>query len=871
MPSSDPTTYVVEKVFPAKSKNPTWIRALLRDRASFAGSFSVWGGYPTTEVCPGQIYEGRIKTVVKAGRTYSNLSDISHWNQERNTLCFMLHQLYIPVDVVAKWVELTPWPELHRKLTGSSFCLDELNSELKKIDSLKWAPKIMKALRRYQALYAWEPVWKEHFPGLVEKIDQIREERKYRKRRRGKGGCGQQDKLPNPDTLATLMKADMKRVTEWKIPSKRILTLPRYWYRTEDPEEEPPTSVGPIPYQTYADLANLIRELLDISPTSEWQRRLDRANACLEVIRDTKCYWIHCNQISDSQAESLSDEYPDNDPFRRRMHHDTERCSLAKFDSIESELSIYFAQLCQSSWKQPTDLSEEDELLLDSISQSMRIRLSDEQKDAIRTALRSKISVITGGAGSGKSTVLYALYRAISNGSCSDVKACAPTGKASMRLAEIGIDDPSTVHRALYAQGSTSIDVFVLDEQSMQCPEVLARLLAKHKPQKLVFVGDPAQLSSLSPGRLLLDLIEVVPTMHLSVCLRSDDLIKTNACRVRDGGSVDALVTAPDKFEIVPDFCMARLVERYLCMWSCGQDVCVLAPTNKEVVQINTLVYTRLESIRTQRNPHSELERRVLDRLQKEEKAAHGKWRAFQDKRNGNNQKKKKKTTRQSGDSARPTGVFKLGVAWNAYKSDEWKPWTIYTGDRMVNAKNWYKEDGKDAFMNGQLCTVVHAEQQQITLRCDEDTYWICNRKRIRDQIVPCHAITMHKSQGSEYDSVLIWMSYSSPHRTRNMLYTAITRAKSTCVLYSSKSILQKIVDTEEPERFTLLSDRILKQIRACRHAPPYTTRPTCSTLKPRPKRPLPIAYSDPEQGCSKVQKIQALDRFQFQSPAAMK
>jgi ATP-dependent exoDNAse (exonuclease V) alpha subunit len=675
--------------------------------------------------------------------------------------------------------------------------------------------------------------------------------------------------------LAKLMEADMRRVTEWKIPSKRILSLPRYWYCTEDPEEEPSTSFGPIPYQTYADLANLIRELLDISPTSEWKRRLDRANACLEVIQDTKCYWIRCNQIVDSQAETLSDEYPDNDPFRRRMHHDTEFCSLAKFDSIESELSTYFAQLCRSSsYKQPTtDPSEKDELLLDSISQSMRIRLSDEQKDAMRTALRSKISVITGGAGSGKSTVLYALYQAISqDSSCSEVvKACAPTGKASMRLAEIGIDDPSTVHRALYAQGSKSIEVFILDEQSMQCPEVLARLLAKHQPQKLVFVGDPAQLSSLSPGRLLLDLIEVVPTMHLSVCLRSDDLIKTNACRVRDGASVEELATAPGKFEIVPDFCMARLVERYLCMWSRGQDVCVLAPTNKEVVQINTLVHTRLESIRNQRNlPQSELERRVLDRLQKEEQEAHDKWRAFQDK---NQKKKKKKPTRQNGDSARPKGVFKLGVAWNAYKSDEWKPWTIHTGDRMVNTKNWYKEDCKDAFMNGQLSTVVHAEQQQIILRCDEDTYWICDRKRIRDQIVPCHVITMHKSQGSEYDSVLIWMSYASPHRTRNMLYTAITRAKSTCVLYSSKTILQKIVDTEEPERFTLMSDRTLKQIRACRHpSTTHTNRPTRSTLKPRPKRPLPTACSDPEQeGDSKAHKIRALDRFQFQSSSAMK
>jgi exodeoxyribonuclease V alpha subunit len=128
------------------------------------------------------------------------------------------------------------------------------------------------------------------------------------------------------------------------------------------------------------------------------------------------------------------------------------------------------------------------------------VQLDDAQRDAVRQACENPLFVLQGGAGTGKTSVCRHIVESL----YSDVTCAAPTGKAAQRLKEsTGVDEAFTVHRMFYARKFEPKVTLLLDEQSMQDLEILARVLQKYRFHKIIFVGDTGQLTSVGPGQFL--------------------------------------------------------------------------------------------------------------------------------------------------------------------------------------------------------------------------------------------------------------------------------------------------------------------------------------------------------------------------------
>jgi exodeoxyribonuclease V alpha subunit len=395
------------------------------------------------------------------------------------------------------------------------------------------------------------------------------------------------------------------------------------------------------------------------------------------------------------------------------------------------------------------------------------IRLAEGQREALGAALTEKIVIITGGPGTGKTTLIRGIVEILGNKDQKVVLA-APTGRAAKRLAEATGLGAKTIHRLLEfnpirgeftrnRERPISADCLVIDEVSMLDIELASMLLEAVPPtSRIVFVGDADQLPSVGPGNVLSDLVgsESVPVIRLDKIFRQGDrsLIVDNAHRI-NAGDMPALDDNPDSSdfffisrddptaaaELAIDFATRRIPERFGL--DAIDDIQVLSPMHRGELGV-TRLNERLQAVLT------------------------------------------------------PKGR-ELAVGWRRFR----------VGDKVMQVRNNYDLD----IFNGDLGRISDIDFEEREVTEDFDGRSTVLASDVLEDIVPAFACTIHKSQGSEYPAVVIVLHHQHHIMLqRNLLYTAVSRGRKLVVIVGSRRALSRAVHNATVHtRFTLLADRL--------------------------------------------------------------
>lgn len=422
----------------------------------------------------------------------------------------------------------------------------------------------------------------------------------------------------------------------------------------------------------------------------------------------------------------------------------------------------------ENSKIQDIDIDEEIEY----IEKIEKIEYSDTQKEAIKTALEEKVMIITGGPGTGKTTIIKAIISIIRNLRLRYLLA-APTGRAAKRMEESTGKEASTIHRLLGYKSIEDItqleyneenpldtDLIIIDEMSMVDIFLMNNLLKAIKESTMVvFVGDSDQLPSVGPGNILNDMInsKIIPTIKLETIFRQGEgsnIIK-NAHLINHGKKPVLneenkdfffINTRDDKHTL--DTICDLVVERLPKFYNVDplEDIQVLTPTRRGICGVDSI------------------NQRLQARLN-------------------------------------PPMFNKSEIKLGEYIFRE--------NDKIMQTKNNYDIELKGDFFditkglyNGDIGYIRNIFLENKTVETVfYDKMATLDTKEFQD-IVLSYCITIHKSQGSEFPIVVIPMA-NAPYMllTRNILYTGITRGKSLVVLVGNENILNKMINTETIDR----------------------------------------------------------------------
>ena len=404
--------------------------------------------------------------------------------------------------------------------------------------------------------------------------------------------------------------------------------------------------------------------------------------------------------------------------------------------------------------------------------------LAPGQQEAVKLALTSKVAVLTGGPGCGKSFTVRSVVE-LAAAKKAAIVLVAPTGRAAKRLAELTGYEASTVHRLLELQPGgdpkydrdhpLDADLVVVDECSMM-DVILANKLIKAIPEgaHLLLVGDVDQLPSVGAGEVLRDLLtaERIPRVRLTHIFRQAEQsgIVVNAHRINHG--------QPPQLTGFPDFYW------FTCDPAEGSGLHPAEETAKLVVDI---VAHRIPA-KFGLDPIRDVQ--VLTPMHRGPAGAGALNALIQNaltpQRDGTREKR-------YGDRA-----FRVG-------------------DKVIQLRNNYTK-GKAGIFNGTVATVtdISLQEQTITVLTDEDEQIDYDFAEL-DELAHAYAITIHRSQGSEYPAVVIPLTTSSwMMLQRNLLYTGVTRAKQLIVLAGSRRALAQAVRTPGAgRRHTALTHRL--------------------------------------------------------------
>ena len=420
---------------------------------------------------------------------------------------------------------------------------------------------------------------------------------------------------------------------------------------------------------------------------------------------------------------------------------------------------------------------------IDEYQKSKGITLHENQIEAIKNCVKYGVNVITGGPGTGKTTIIHCILTILKKQYMRTVL-CAPTGRASKRLAEATGEDAKTIHRLLdldftggkghftYNEDTKlDADVVVVDEVSM-CDEYVfyALIRAIKRGGRLILVGDKDQLPSVGAGNILSDIIAsgLVPVNYLTYIYRQSDdsLIISNAHKVNEGKMptidnkskdffVDAQTDTADMLKNCID-----LVTKRLPSFSklAPKDIQVLCPMKKGVIGVENI---NIEMQKALNPPDS-----------------------------------------SKGELRAGANIFRVG-------------------DKVIHTVNnyqmeWLSPDGLSGsgVFNGDIGYIIEVNKSAPSLKVEFDDGKIATYKQENlDEIALAYAISIHKSQGSEFPAVIIMVSGGNPFlMTRNLLYTAITRAKQIVVIEGSKESLAKMVKNDYTAKRNTLLTQFLKE-----------------------------------------------------------
>ncbi|OKY73875.1 MAG: hypothetical protein BM485_16500 [Desulfobulbaceae bacterium DB1] len=403
-------------------------------------------------------------------------------------------------------------------------------------------------------------------------------------------------------------------------------------------------------------------------------------------------------------------------------------------------------------------------------AKKMAVTLAPEQQQALKTALENRVTIITGGPGTGKSTILKGLLLILAESNVR-IDLAAPTGRAAKRLGETCGREARTIHRLLeydpslrgFRRGDDNpleSDLVVVDEASMM-DIVLANSLFKaiSPGASLLLVGDVDQLPSVGPGNVLRDCIDsgVFPLVRLSRIYRQSEgsLISVNAGRINRGEFLELLpdyhgdkdfyfIKRDDPLEIaaeISSLCAGRLWKKY--GFDPLRDIQVLTPMRKGVIGCDNLNQT-LQQVCNPGTSHEPSPER-MSRL-------------------------------------RP-------------------------GDKVMQIRNNYD---KEVF-NGDIGFVVEKNSEDQPIVIDFDGREVAYEKSDLAEIELAYAVTVHKSQGSEFKCVIVPVhTVHYPLLQRNLLYTAITRGKNLVIVIGSpKAIAFAIRNNSIEQRNSRLKERL--------------------------------------------------------------
>ena len=474
---------------------------------------------------------------------------------------------------------------------------------------------------------------------------------------------------------------------------------------------------------------------------------IDRVRAFLDVSRDS---------VEIELYESIDKGF-----LNIAIINDREMIFLPPMMRAERFIAERLQLLCSLKFRSPDDASG----LIDEFERKTGMEYDLLQRRAIERAMTQGAVVITGGPGTGKTTTLRAIIELCEHEG-EKVALCAPTGRAAKRLAELTGRDAKTIHRLLEVQPGhgdeivfahhehdpLKCDVAVIDEMSMVDSRLFESLLRGLRPQcRLVMVGDFHQLPSVGAGNVLRDIISsgVVETVEFKKVFRQaqQSLIVMNAHRVMDGEQPDLTSVDSDFFMLrrtpeaaVPAICdlvARRLPASYKL--DPMADIQVLTPSRKGLLGTANLG----DALREKLNPRSKdrAEIRIMGKLLRE-------------------------------------------------------------GDRVMQSRNnydieWKKDNGESGrgSFNGDLGIIERIDTRAHTLSILFDDRHITYTAEQAAQLESAYAITVHKSQGSEFAAVVLALGDFSPKLCyRNLLYTAMTRARRLLVIVGDEQRLLAMV-----------------------------------------------------------------------------
>ncbi len=454
---------------------------------------------------------------------------------------------------------------------------------------------------------------------------------------------------------------------------------------------------------------------------------------------------------------------------------------LHDYFRAEDYISKRLLIMKECSYDNKIDFSD----VIDIAEKQNSIEYEERQREAINLSLSYGFLVITGGPGTGKTTTLNAIIDLYKQQGMS-VSVAAPTGRAAKRLSDLTGCEAKTIHRLLEVKPTDGgvmnfihnennlldCDALIIDEMSMVDTLLFEAVLRAIKLTcKLVLVGDSDQLPSVGAGNVLKDIMDssVMPVVRLTQIFRQaqQSAIVTNAHRIVKGEHIDLTKKDSDFFfmqrmdyeglqQLTAELCKSRLPKAY--GYSAFDDIQVLSPTRKGpagTVELNKLLQEEL-------NPPA------------------------------------------AGKSEIKTPLF-------SYR----------TGDKVMQTKNDYditwkrdlgnKTESGAGIFNGDIGQIKACNKILKTLTIDFDGREAIYTADMLDNLELAYAITVHKSQGSEYDAVILTVfgGYDKLYY-RNLLYTAVTRAKKLLIIVGQNKRVDFMIDNDRRTlRYTCLKDML--------------------------------------------------------------
>lgn len=431
-----------------------------------------------------------------------------------------------------------------------------------------------------------------------------------------------------------------------------------------------------------------------------------------------------------------------------------------------------------------------------SIEETEQIALDELQKEAIRQAARQGVLVITGGPGTGKTTTINAIIKYFEMEEA-ELLLAAPTGRAAKRMTEATGYKAQTIHRLLELNGGVSeetgnagirfernasnpleADVIIIDEMSMVDLALMhALLLAVMPGTHLILVGDENQLPSVGAGNVLKDIIKsgCIPVVALNHIFRQEEgsAIVENAHKINKGESIRMDNKSRDFFylprmstkEVAKEvgLLLTRKLPKYVgCS---GKEIQVLTPMRNGELGVGNL--------------NMELQK-VL---------------------NPSNTRKKEKELNNG-------TIFREGDKVMQIRNNYKLEWTIYS------EKGRFKVEEGVGIFNGDMGVIQEIDDynEELVVLFDDDKE-VRYPYNLLDELELSYAITIHKSQGSEYPAVVLPL-FSGPRvlMNRNLLYTAVTRAKQCVVIVGNGRLVESMIrNNDEQKRYSSLDQRLME------------------------------------------------------------